>query len=181
MPRFITDGQRDAYKAVARALLRTFGDAVEASLEAPAFSLASGSARVEVGVMPWRDTALIKIRALLIENARVDFDLLDFLLRENQQLDLGGFALDGAGGVFFQHTILGSGVSEDVVRTSVQTVMLVADQYDDRIQQRWGGRRSVDTSPRTQGFRPRKLQVKAQTGADTCDETLQFDAEDLDC
>ncbi|MCO4760187.1 MAG: hypothetical protein KC502_01705 [Myxococcales bacterium] len=160
------DVQREVFKRVARVMLEQFGDRVEASVATASLSVAVGSASVDVEVRPWRDDALIVIRAELITGARLEHALYDFLLHENHTLDLGAFSINGAGSVVFGHNILGSTFETRDLRASLWSVMNVADQYDDRIQQHWGGLRAVD--------RNLSQEIHVDRRAGTIDETLQF-------
>ncbi len=166
MTRFVSDVQREVYKRVARLMLEQFGDRVEASVDSAKLSVAVGSASVDVSVRPWRDDALILVRSVLLTGARIEMGLLDFLLHENDKMDLGAFALGDRGEVLFQHTVLGSTAETRDVRAAVWSVMNVADQYDDRIQEHWGGMRALD--------RAVAAQVHVERGASTVDETVQF-------
>lgn len=172
--RFLTDQHQSTYKRVARHLIGLWGDRVEASLELPAFSVTAGSARVDIQVIAWRDNAIVRARSTVVSRAAVDFDLMEFLLFENAAMDVGAFALTRGGDVVFQHSILGLSCEAHEVRLTVQTVMHVADQYDDRIQARWGGQRAIDR---------RKTMSVVTTGrpADGSDsgETVQFKGDEL--
>ena len=79
----------------------------------------------------------------------------------------------------FKRSILGGSVSEAELRETVRYVMLIADQYDDRIQARWGGKRAIDVANKPAPPHRRQLRVKMHTGADAMDETFQLDPEDL--
>ncbi len=179
MQRFITEAQQECYKQCARLMVRVFGDEVQASMDAPEFTVTAGSARIDVVVRPWRDTAIVTTRAIVVSEPTVDYDLLAFLLAENEQFDLGGFGIDQHGDVIFKHATISGSLTEDTLRATVQTVMLIADQYDDRIQHRWGGKRAADGRPNRAPLHRRQLQVKMQTGADAVDETVQYDSEEI--
>jgi hypothetical protein len=179
MTRFISQAQKDCYKQCARIMVAVFGDAVQASMDAPEFSVAAGSARVDVIVTPWRDTAIVAAMAVVVQKPAIDYDLRAFLLAENLQFDLGGFGINQQGDVVFKHATIGTALSEDSLRASVQTVMLIADQYDDRIQARWGGQRATDSRPSRPQPHRRQLRVKMQTGADAVDETVKYDSDEI--
>ena len=145
MRRFTTQAQQDCYKQCARLMVRAFGDEVQTSMDTAEFSVTAGSAQVDVVVLPWRDTAIVSAQATVVRQPAIDYDLLAFLLSENVQFDLGGFGINRDGDVVFKHATIASSLTEDILRASVQTVMLCADQYDDRIQTRWGGKRAADS------------------------------------
>ncbi len=179
MPDFLTDPQRQCYKQVARFMVQGFGDQVEASLESPEFTIAAGSARVDVKVMPWRDDVIVNVHAKVVSGVEVNKNLLLFLLNENVQFDIGGFGLDLDGNVVFVQSIIGHSITEKVLTKTVKTVMLIADQYDDRIQSRWGGKRASDDPTIRGSGDPQQVQVYAPGGEDDGSETIQMSADDI--
>lgn len=174
---FITDAQKECYKRVARLMIELFGDAVEASVDAPEFTVGLGSALVDVSVTPWRDDAIVRSRALVVSRPRADNELYAFLLQESATFDFGGFGLTGEGDVIFQDALLGSGCDRRELHVSVHTVLHIADQYDDRIQQRWGGQRASDRSKHVRVVTPH---YTGRDTADAGDETVRFDKDDAD-
>ncbi len=171
--RFLTEAHRVAYKNVARLMISLFGDNCEASMERSEFSVDVGTARIDVLVSAWRDDALVTVRSIVVRRPRLDFDLMEFLLHENTTFDMGAFGITRAGDVEFKHALLGTNCSEDDLRLSVWSVMHVADQYDDRIKQRWGGFRAIDKSDTVKV-------ADGHLGAGSLeDETVQFSADDV--
>ena len=69
---------------------------------------------------------------------------MHFLLRENDRMTFGAFGIDQDGDVFFEHTIVGSTCDKPELKTSVSSVVLIADEYDDLIVEKWGGERAID-------------------------------------
>ena len=65
------------------------------------------------------------------------------------------------------------------LRETVRYVMSIADQYDDRIQARWGGKRAIDVAAKAAPPHRRQLRVKLHTGAEQLDETFLMNPEDL--
>lgn len=180
MPRFLTTAQRDGYKLCARLMVGIFGDEAQASLDRPEFSVVAGSARIDVIVTPWRDSFVATVQSVVVAGPNLDYNLLEFLLTENALFDLGAFGLDKGGNVQFRRAILGPSLTETELRASVQYLMLIADQYDDRIQSRWGGQRASDSRPMPSPPHRRQLRVKMQTGVAAADETVQVDSDDID-
>ena len=171
--RFLNDAHRHTYKSVARMMVGLFGDNVEASLELTELSVGLGTARADVRVMPWQDDALVIVSSTLLRQTAVDFDLMEFLLQENAAMDIGSFSLARSGDVVFRHVILGATLNEAALKAVVWSVLRVADQYDDRIRQRWGGRRSIDT--------PRSVRVvRGTASAGVGDDTAQFTSADVE-
>ena len=174
MARFLTEAHQAAYKHVARLMITLFGDKVEASMERTEFTVGLGSARVDVTVAPWRDDAMVTVGAVVLVQPRVDFDLMEFLLHENADFDIGSFGLSRGGNLVLRHGIMARSCDEQTLKTVVWTLMRMADQYDDRIQQRWGGQRAID--------RPRTVSVVRTSdpgGASLADETVQFSRDDV--
>ncbi len=179
MHEFVTAPQRQCYKKVARLMVQGFGDQVEASLQLPEFTIAAGSARIDVKVTPWRNDVIVNVQAKVISGVEVNETLLLFLLNENVQFDIGGFGLDPDGNVVFGQSIIGDSLTENVLTKTVKTVMLIADQYDDRIQARWGGKRATDDPTMRGGIEPEQVQVYAPGSEDDGSETIQMSAEDI--
>ena len=178
MPRFISSAHCDGYKACARLMIGIFGDLAEAVPDKTEFSVRSGSARIDITVSPWRDSFVVVVSAVVVSAARLDYDLLEFLLTENTSLDFGGFGIDRRGNVQFRRAVLGVSLSEAELRETVRYVMLIADQYDDRIQARWGGRRAIDSQSKAAPPHRRSLRVKMDSGAELVDETFQMDPDE---
>jgi hypothetical protein len=148
---FMSDAQRETYKRVARAMVEMFGDKVEAAEDQPLLSMRLGSAVVDVTVEPWRDDdAVVTSQAEVVVGPRIDMDLLRFLMNENARFDFGAFGLvspalpEDPSTVVFRHALVGSGCDKRELWASVQSVLRVADMYDERIKARWGGHCAVE-------------------------------------
>jgi hypothetical protein len=146
MVAFETEAQRRIYTQVESYLLDLFDEErAEPSDTFPSFWVPHGSTAAIVSVLPWGDDdATISIRAYVLFSARLDEELMYHLLHENDGTVFGSFGLDEDDDVFFEHTILGSTCDRDEVRASVNAVMTTADDYDDALQERWGGERTLD-------------------------------------
>jgi T3SS (YopN, CesT) and YbjN peptide-binding chaperone 1 len=64
----------------------------------------------------------------------------------NAEQQFGAFALDPDNDVVFTHTIIGGGdtLDPEELRSSVEAVVRCADDYDDQIVERFGGKRAQD-------------------------------------
>jgi type III secretion system-like peptide-binding chaperone len=71
-------------------------------------------------------------------------DLFQFLLRRNREEVLGAFSLGENGNVYFEHSLLGSTLQKEELRATLYAVTRTADEYDDRIVNRWGGLRACE-------------------------------------
>lgn len=117
-------------------------------LDEPGFGLFMGSAWAEVRIIPGlEEEAAIQTRSRVVLGVEITPDLMQFLLQENTELLFGAFALNPAGDILFEHTILGSSCDKEQFQASVMHVLKVADDYDDRITEKWGGKRALDIPP----------------------------------
>lgn len=145
---FETPAQKTCYEKVSGWMGTLFSDIPWEKLTDVGFGLFMGSAWVEVWIHPWGDDdAVINVRSTVVSEATLDTDLQSFLLRENDELRFGAFAVNAAGDILFEHTIVGSTCDPIELEASVKEVLDTADDYDDKIVARWGGKRALDRSP----------------------------------
>lgn len=143
--KFQTQAQQICYEKVERWMEEMFSDIPWEKLDEPGFGLFMGSAWVEVHIYDWdEDDSLINVRSVVVTGAELTQDLLLYLLRENDELQFGAFAISSAGEILFQHTIVGSTCDPGELEASVREVLELADEYDDRITVRWGGQRALE-------------------------------------
>lgn len=143
--KFQTRAQEECYKKVHAYMTKTFGSLFKAHDALPTFALVLGSAMVTVTVLPWgQDDAVVMVRSYVIFGAELTRELLHYLLLENFDFRFGAFGIDKDGDIFFGHNIVGSTLDENELRASVLAVVSTADEYDDKIQQRFGGMRAID-------------------------------------
>jgi hypothetical protein len=142
---FETPAQEACYNTVALWMHELFGKFPCARQDTPGLGLFMGSALVEVLVFPWEaDDAIVNIRSFVATDTKVTPTLMQFLLEENAKMVFGAFGIDSMGDVLFEYTILGSSFNKKELDTSVRAVLDVADQYDDKIVEQWGGRRALE-------------------------------------
>ncbi len=111
----------------------------------PGISLFMGSALVEIFVFPWGDDeAIINTRSYVVTDVELQPNLMEFLLRENSKMRFGAFGIDENDNIIFEHTIVGSTCDKPELEASVKAVLKVADEYDDKIVEQWGGQRAMD-------------------------------------
>ncbi|MEA2433616.1 MAG: hypothetical protein QOG54_1073 [Actinomycetota bacterium] len=118
------------------------------------------SARVFV-VPAWLDDDSIVARVFAITNldVPVSAELTSFLLGKNMDFVLGAFALDVENGaVWLNHNLMANPMSPEELGAVLGAIAHTADQYDDEIKERFGGRlyieepgKSVPT-PATPGY-----------------------------
>lgn len=111
------------------------------------YVIKQGSAYVMINVVPWgRDKAMLRTTAQLVKGCRMTGDLATQLLELNSHLRFGAFAWDSQDNiVLFTHTILGgTTLDPDELIATLSDVALIADEYDDKLMQKYGGQRMLD-------------------------------------
>ena len=145
--KFLTPAQQETYNKVAGWMEELFEEYPWEKLDEPGFGLFWGSAWVEVRIYPWGDDCedtVINARSRVVTGASLEPGLLNFLLRQNAEMRFGAFSTDANGDILFEHTIVGSTCDPEELEASVLAVLEAADEYDDRIVERWGGERALD-------------------------------------
>ena len=110
------------------------------------YVLGIASARVFI-VPTWIENGATIIRVFAITNLDVTVtpELTTWLLEKNLEFVFGGFALDSkVGAVWFNHNMLGDYAHPEQLEATLAAVAQTADQYDDEIKQRFGGRLYVE-------------------------------------
>ncbi len=137
--------QEACYNKTATWMKELYGKFPCARQDVPGLAMVMGSALVEVFVFPWgKDDAVINARSYVVTDVELSPDLMHFLLRENNIMRFGAFGIDENGDIIFEHTIVGSTCDKLELEASVNAVLEIADDYDDKIVERWGGRRALD-------------------------------------
>lgn len=137
--------QKECFERVSVMMKEIFGERAFVHADEPVILAKEGSALAMVVVGAWGDDdAVIKTRCYVVQGARLDENLKTFLLRENADMRFGGFAIDDDGNIIFQHGIAGADCCKDELKASVLSTLFLADEYDDKIVSRWGGRRALD-------------------------------------
>lgn len=142
---FETKAQEECYHHISPWMVELFNQAVLKLEDEPVFILNFGSAVASTKVIPWgRQEALIVTRSYVVTNITLTPDLTYYLLRENDGIYFGRFALDGEDDIVFEHSLVGSTCDQKELQNSVMSVIEFADAYDDEIVSRWGGQRALD-------------------------------------
>lgn len=144
---FQTQAQQQCYNKVIGWMDELFSEYPWEKLDEPGVGICLGSAWVEVQIHPWKEDTIICTRSKVVTDAELMPDLLRFLLRTNTETMFGGFSIDGDGNILFEHHIVGSTCNPNELEESVLAVLEVADEYDDKIVERWGGKRGLDIVP----------------------------------
>jgi type III secretion system-like peptide-binding chaperone len=142
---FENDAQKATYEMILPWMQEMFGEFVGKRMEIPEFGVRVGSAFAQTAIYPMGDDdSVISTRAYVVTGVDLTPDLMHFLLRENDRMTFGAFGIDQDGDIFFEHTIVGSTCDKPELKTSVSSVVLIADEYDDLIVEKWGGERAID-------------------------------------
>lgn len=142
---FQTPAQEACYDKIALWMQELFGKFPCARQDIPGLGLLMGSALVEVLVFPWGENdAIINTRSYVVTGADITPELMRFLLEENTSMIFGAFGIDANNDILFEHTIVGSTCDKKELESSVKAVLEVADDYDDRLVEKWGGQRALD-------------------------------------
>lgn len=142
---FQTTEQQICYDRITPWMQDLFGGSVLKFEDEPLFVINFGSAVASTRVTPWdEDDALITTRSYVVTDIDITPELTYYLLRENNGIHFGRFALDAENDIVFEHSLVGSTCDQLELRYSVTTVIKLADAYDDEIVTRWGGKRALD-------------------------------------
>lgn len=142
---FQSSAQKECYDRISPWVYALFGGDVLTFGDEPLFIINFGSAVASTRVTPWeQDDALIITRSYVVTDLEVTPELTYYLLRENNGIRFGRFALDSENDIVFEHSLVGSTCDQIELQYSVTTVTKVADNYDDEIARRWGGKRALD-------------------------------------
>jgi hypothetical protein len=125
-----------------------FGDKASPDADDPCFTLAEGSAVATIAVRPrlaW--SSVVETYSWVVTGVEPTEELCLFLLKENADLLFGAFAIKDENNVIFKHSVTGDTLDPGELANSVRAVLTLADQYDDEITRRFGGKRAVDRVP----------------------------------
>jgi Putative bacterial sensory transduction regulator len=111
------------------------------------YVIKQGSAYVMISVVAWgQNRAMLRCTSQLVKGVNMDGNLAQQLLELNAHLRFGAFAWEPEGEiVLFVHTILGgTTLDADELMATLRDVALVADEYDDKLMNKYGGQRMLD-------------------------------------
>jgi hypothetical protein len=104
-----------------------------------------GSTHVDVRIIDFNGQVAVRSVAPVAIGSNLCPELMKFLLNNNAGFIFGAFGLDPQGNVIFSHTILASSIDENELGASMNTVLLIADRFDNEIVNRWGGKTMAQT------------------------------------
>jgi hypothetical protein len=144
---FATEAHKVCYEMVASMLKDLFGEFARPHPDVPEFGLVVGSALARIRVNSWGPaSAVITGRAYVVTGAEITPEMMEFLLKANNKLLFGAFGLDEQNNVFFDHTLIGTTCDKEELKNMAMMVVRTADEYDDQIVARWGGKRAMDNA-----------------------------------
>nr|MEE4268665.1 YbjN domain-containing protein [Candidatus Krumholzibacteria bacterium] len=144
---FSSQNHEEVYLRIKKMMMELFGEAGAITYEdSPGWMVPSGSAMVHVSVNSWRDGEmhLIQIVSFVAQGTELTPGCLRYLLDENHQMAFGGFSIDSDGDIAFSHSLIAETCSKEELKTVVMAMSGTADEQDDTIVQRWGGKRAQD-------------------------------------
>lgn len=109
------------------------------------YTIQKGSSQIMITVRPYtQNEACIEFFSNVVIGANISAELMHFLLRKNAEIHFGAFGLIFDNTITFSHSILGSSLSENSLKTILTTVAVICDHYDDIIVELAGGKRAAD-------------------------------------
>jgi hypothetical protein len=121
------------------------------------YALREGTAAILIFPIIWRNHTLVQVCSPLAQDvdvAKLDSDFVLFLAEQNSCLMFGKFSLDTTQRtIWFEHVLLGDFLDADELLVALEMVALTADQYDEHIAHRSGGKRAID---KAQEFQQKK-------------------------
>jgi len=133
----------DACNKVDRILKTNFPNYIR--FENGKFTILHGSTQVMITIHYLIDNETIIIcSANVVRKAKINDEVMNFLLRKNAQIQFGAFGLLFDGTVIFSHSITGSNLDENELMTTLNSVAQMSDYYDDVIVAMAGGKRAKD-------------------------------------
>jgi len=141
---FRNDVQKECYGKLKGYLGQLFGELAEEADDSPAFFFSMGSAMVRIYALGFGKSATFAANSWVVRDVETTLPLAKFLLEANANMTFGAFGIDEDGDVFFRQSIFAPTATKEDVRHLVMSVLSTADEWDDEIQKKFGGRRSAD-------------------------------------
>lgn len=109
------------------------------------FTILHGSTQVMIIVRPFTDNdTCVECISQLVTGAKVNEELMKFLLRKNAELHYGAFGMLFDDTITFSHAITGANLDENEFLNTLNSVAIIADYYDDILVNMAGGSRISD-------------------------------------
>jgi hypothetical protein len=150
LPKPRPDGEPDGLVKVREAIEAKLTELVGTYAVDPNGSYVIGLESARVFVVPsWLEDGTTVARVFAITNLDVPVtaELTSYLLSKNLEFVIGAFAIDVENGaVWFNHNLMADHMSPDELEMTLGAVAQTADDYDDEIKGRFGGRLYVEAS-----------------------------------
>lgn len=141
--RKLTGAEEDLGSATARVqsvLHQMFSEVVEVP-DGGGYAVDTGSARVFVQVRLVDTAVMVRVFSITNVDVPTEDGLAPYLLSLNHTLALGRFSLDPSGrSVWCDHVLTADELDDATIARAISAVASTADQYDDDIKGRFGGR-----------------------------------------
>lgn len=107
------------------------------------YRLIRGSAVLYLGVEEWgmRDV-MVRCSSYVVIGAKIDEELMEFLLEGNAKISFGSFAIDDDRDILFEYSLIATNSSRYELKEAIKAVAKAVDDYDNKIINRWGGETS---------------------------------------
>ena len=152
---FEHDVHRQTHERVREYLSELFEDPYF-DVEGGHFYVRYGSTVLEIAVDAYGpEEAFVTVMAYCVQGARVDQNLLLGLLELNHHLPFGSFSLVGHD-IYFSHSLFGRSLQRTNLLGAIAAVANVADEYDDRIVAKYGGKTALQRIQDTGGRKKRQ-------------------------
>ena len=116
---FESNAQRACYNRIVPWMQDLFGEAAVLFEDEPLFIVTIGSAVASTRVMSWESNdALVTTRSFVVTDVDITPELSYYLLRENNGIQFGRFALDKENDIVFEHSLVGSTCDQIELKTS---------------------------------------------------------------
>ena len=143
-----SEAHKQAYDKVRDYLYAQFGE-VNVMQMGDTFALQEGSTFVYVRTFPiGAKQAGVEVFSYVVVDVTITEELMRYLLTHNLRLMFGGFGLavddSGKGAIVLTHTILGESMQRKELYASVSAIARVADDLDDQIVAKFGGKTALD-------------------------------------
>jgi hypothetical protein len=146
---FSTANQEKIYRKVGKILTELFPETFSPWGQSSYMGV-HGSTIVFVGVIPYgEEETVVRIISYVVSGARVDPDLMAYLLRTNANLRFGAFGIDDDGDIFLHHTIRGNDANPNSLAHYVAEIASKSDEYDDQIVAQFGGMTALEKLKKT--------------------------------
>lgn len=109
------------------------------------YTISRGSTQVIIVVRPFTsEETCVECMANVVTGTDITMELMRFLLRKNAELHFGSFGLLFDDTITFSHSIAGTNLDANELTTTLNSVAVISDYYDDIIVDLSGGKRASD-------------------------------------